>query len=146
MMLVSRRLTIALFIATLVTAATCPAFAQAKRTVVVSAGARSYSRVPVSVTLPEPKKKGWQSVVVTVAETGEVAASTAVVANDTPTVEVIWMVDDLAQGDSRAYKVAFSKEESAPPTVSFGEPEGGALSILIDDELFTDDVHQLLVG
>jgi len=107
-------------------------------TVKVSAPNRSYRCVPVSVVLPAPKPgDAWGGATVGDLQTKQPVACTPVALPE-DRVEVTWLVQDLAQGASRSYRLAFVKEAAVGgSSVALSEPAAGAVEIKVGDALFT---------
>jgi len=107
-------------------------------TVTLSAPHRSCHQVPVRIVVPAPKQP-TQFGVVTVAD---VKTGRRVACQDVPLsleqTEVTWLVDQLAQGETRAYRVAFTSE-TRPYGEGFvhAEQATDAVEITIDGQLFT---------
>jgi len=112
-------------------------------TVTLSAPHRTYHQVPVRVVVPAPKQPTEFGVVtVTEAKTGRQIACQDVQLSLEQT-EVTWLLDQLAQGETRAYRVAFTTE-TRPYGEGFvhAEQATDAVEITIDGALFTRYVYR----
>jgi hypothetical protein len=118
------------------------AWALSEYTVAVRAANRGYRCTPVSVVLANPEPPGsWKGVTVR-DPAAEVTVPCSALAMPDNRTEVTWLVRDLAQGASRAYRVAFVKEAPEAAAVTLGEPANGAVEIRIGDALFTRYVYE----
>jgi hypothetical protein len=119
------------------------AYSLPTHTVTVSAADRSYSQVPVTVTIPTPQAAAGVVAVTDLAANAPVPSTTCPAGVDR--TNVIWIVRDLKQGETRRYRLASTSENPAPGdgwvTVAETEPppegEGRCVTIDVGGQLFT---------
>ncbi len=112
-------------------------------TVTVTAPGRDYRWAPVRAAVPGPKERdAWHAIALRQARTRALVPCSWEVLPDGK-VEVTWLVEDLPQGASQTYRLAFVREAAPPgPGVTLGEPTDGAVEIRTGDELFTRYVFE----